>query len=160
MASDIQFCTWLDQVSRFKTTCWNWNQPSMTAQTAQSSCHDAQPPFSRVHGQNATNGAVHAKAQMHQMGLNPVTCTNSESGRAICAGRKTGKNRAKEYEHPRGKDHPVDGRNSPLRQSKIDANQRPRLKHRETKEQGLEEIGIGPVEQEMTHQVQPCDAHS
>jgi hypothetical protein len=47
--------------------------------------------LSADHGQNATNGAVHAKPQIHQMGLKQVTCTKMESGSEICGGRNTGK---------------------------------------------------------------------
>src|SRR5579863_5117045 len=90
MASDIQFCTWLDHVWRFRITCWNWNQPSIRAQMAQSEATIRIRPLSRVQGQKATKGAVHAKVQMHQMGLKQVTWTNNESGNAHCSGNRTG----------------------------------------------------------------------
>ena len=57
----------------------------MAAQIAQRAATMRMRLFSRVHGQNATNGAVHAKVQMHQMGLKHVTCTKSESGSASLA---------------------------------------------------------------------------
>ncbi len=44
----------------------------------------------RGKGQKATNGAVQAKVQMHQMGLKQVTWTNNESGRANWSGKSTG----------------------------------------------------------------------
>src|ERR1035441_939472 len=90
MASDIQSCTRLDQDWRLKMTCCNWNQPSMVAQTAQRAATMRMRLLSPVHGQNATNGAVHAKPQMHQMGLKQATCTKIESGNAHCAGRIAG----------------------------------------------------------------------
>src|ERR1700691_2236011 len=90
MASDIQFCTAPDQVLRSKITCCNWNHPSMTAQIAERQATIRIRLLRPLQGQNATNGAVHAKAQMHHMGLKQLTCTKIESARAICAGRTAG----------------------------------------------------------------------
>src|SRR5208282_2514801 len=91
MASDIQFCAAPDHVWRSKMTCCNWNHPSISAHMAASTATTRMLLRSPDQGQNATNGAVHAKVQMHQMGLKHVTCTKSESGRDHCPGRKTGK---------------------------------------------------------------------
>jgi hypothetical protein len=59
--------------------------------------------LSRVHGQKAMNGAVHANVQMHQMGLKQVACTKSESGNAHGAGRKTGRTEPKKMNTPAAK---------------------------------------------------------
>ena len=63
----------------------------MKAQTAQRAATTRMRLRRWFHGQNATNGAVHAKVQMHQMGLKQVTCKKSESGKANFPGKRAGK---------------------------------------------------------------------
>src|ERR1700722_577880 len=91
MASVILFCIAPDHVWRLKKTCCNWNQPSMTAQMAERQATVRIRLLRPLQGQKATNGAVHAKPQMHQIGLKQLTCTKIDSGRENHPGRKTAK---------------------------------------------------------------------